>query len=72
MKKSLLIIIYSIAVFLMVDSCYIVLIPKDKWLAVLEALLAGFFISSVIVLSDKEKTKTIKKSLQKSLQKIIG
>ena len=57
MKKSLLIIIYIIAIFLMVDSCYIVLIPKDKWLAALEALLAGFFISSIIVLSDKEKSK---------------
>ena len=57
MKKSLLVIIYLIAVFFAVDSCYIVLIPKDKWLAVLEALLAGFFIFSVVVLSDKEKTK---------------
>ena len=57
MKKSLLIIIYIIAIFLMVDSCYIALIPKDKWLAVLEALLAGFFIFSVVVLSDKEKSK---------------
>ena len=57
MKKSLLFIIYLIAVFFAVDSCYIVLIPKDKWLAALEALLAGFFISSVVVLSDKEKTK---------------
>lgn len=57
MKKSLLIIIYIIAVFFAVDSCYIALIPKDKWLAALEALLAGFLIFSVIVLSDKEKTK---------------
>ena len=57
MKKSLLIIIYIIAIFLMVDSCYIALIPKDKWLAALEALLAGFFIFSVVVLSDKEKSK---------------
>ena len=57
MKKSLLIIIYIITIFLMVDSCYIVLIPKDKYWAALEALLAGFFISSVVVLSDKEKTK---------------
>lgn len=57
MKKSLLLIIYIIAIFLMVDSCYIVLVPKDKWLAALEALLAGFFILSVIVLGDKEKTK---------------
>ena len=57
MKKSLLIIIYIIAIFFAVDSCYIVLIPKDKWLAVLEALLAGFFIFSVVVLSDKEKSK---------------
>ena len=57
MKKSLLIIIYIIAIFLMVDSCYIVLIPKDKWLAALEALLAGFFIFSIIVLSDKETSK---------------
>ena len=57
MKKSLLIIIYIIAIFLMVDSCYIVLVPKDKWLAALEALLAGFFILSIVVLSDKEKIK---------------
>ena len=57
MKKSLLLIIYIIAIFLMVDSCYIVLVPKDRWLAVLEALLAGFFIFSIIVLSDKEKSK---------------
>ena len=57
MKKSLLTIIYIIAIFLMVDSCYIVLIPKDKYWAALEALLAGFFIFSVIVLSDKEKIK---------------
>ena len=57
MKKFLLIIIYIIAIFLMVDSCYIVLVPKDKWLAALEALLAGFFILSIIVLSDKEKIK---------------
>ena len=57
MKKSLLIIIYIIAIFLMVDSCYIALIPKDKWLAALEALLAGFFILSIVVLSDKETSK---------------
>ena len=57
MKKSLLAIIYIIAIFLMVDSCYIVLVPKDKWLAALEALLAGFFIFSIVVLSDKEKIK---------------
>ena len=57
MKKLLLIIIYSIAVFFAVDSCYIVLIPKDKWLAALEALLAGLFIFSIVVLSDKEKSK---------------
>ena len=57
MKKSLLIIVYIIAVFFAVDSCYIALVPKDKWLAALEALLAGFFIFSVIVLSDKEKIK---------------
>ena len=57
MKKSLLVIVYLIAVFFAVDSCYIALIPKDKYWAVLEALLAGFFISSVVVLSDKEKTK---------------
>ena len=57
MKKLLLIIIYIIAIFLMVDSCYIALVPKDKWLAALEALLAGFFILSIVVLSDKEKTK---------------
>ena len=57
MKKLLLLIIYIIAIFLMIDSCYIVLVPKDKWLAALEALLAGFFIFSVIVLSDKEKSK---------------
>ena len=57
MKKLLLIIIYIIAIFLMVDSCYIVLVPKDRWLAVLEALLAGFFIFSIIVLSDTEKSK---------------
>ena len=57
MKKSLLIIIYIIAIFLMVDSCYIALVPKDKWLAALEALLAGFFILSIVVLSDKEKSK---------------
>jgi hypothetical protein len=53
MKKSLLSIIYIIAVFFAVDSCYIVLIPKDKWLAALEAFLAGFFILSIVVLSDK-------------------
>ena len=57
MKKSLLVVVYIVAVFFAVDSCYIVLIPKDKWLAALEALLAGFFIFSVVVLSDKEKTK---------------
>ena len=57
MKKSLLITIYLIAVFFAVDSCYIVIIPKDKYWAALEALLAGFFIFSVVVLSDKEKTK---------------
>ena len=57
MKKSLLIIIYIVAVFFAVDSCYIALIPKDKWLAALEALLAGFFIFSIVVLSDKEKIK---------------
>ena len=57
MKKSLLVIVYLIAVFFAVDSCYIALIPKDKWLAVLEALLAGFFILSIVVLSDKEKIK---------------
>ena len=56
-KLLLLIIIYIIAIFLMIDSCYIALIPKDKWLAALEALLAGFFIFSVVVLSDKEKIK---------------
>ena len=57
MKKSLLVIVYLIAVFFAVDSCYIVLVPKDKWLAVLEALLAGFFILSIVVLSDKETSK---------------
>ena len=57
MKKSLLIIIYIIAIFFAVDSCYIALIPKDKWLSVVEASLAGFFIFSVVVLSDKEKSK---------------
>ena len=55
MKKFLLIIVYIVAVFFAVDSCYIALIPKDKCWAALEALLAGFFIFSVIVLSDKEK-----------------
>lgn len=55
MKKSLLVIIYIIAVFFAVDSCYIVLVPKDKYWACLEALLAGFFILSIVVLSDKEK-----------------
>ena len=55
MKRSLLLIIYIIAIFLMVDSCYIVLVPKDKWLAALEALIAGFFIFSIIIFSDKEK-----------------
>lgn len=57
MKKSLLIIIYIVAVFFAVDSCYIVLVPKDKWLAVLEAALAGFFIFSIIIFSDKETSK---------------
>ena len=57
MKKSLLIIIYIIAIFLMIDSCYIALIPKDKYWATLEALLAGFFILSIVLLSDKEKSK---------------
>ena len=57
MKKSLLFVIYLIAVFFAVDSCYIALIPKDKWLSVIEALFAGFFIFSIIVLSDKEKIK---------------
>ena len=57
MKKSLLFIIYLIAVFFAVDSCYIALVPKDRWLAALEALLAGFFILSIVVLSDKEKSK---------------
>ena len=57
MKKSLLIIVYIVAVFFAVDSCYIALIPKDKYWAALEALLAGFFIFSIIVLSDKEKIK---------------
>ena len=57
MKKLLLIIIYVIAIFFAVDSCYIALVPKDKWLSVVEALLAGFFILSIVVLSDKEKSK---------------
>ena len=57
MKKVLLTIIYIVAIFFAVDSCYIVLVPKDKWLAVLEALLAGLFILSIVVLSDKEKSK---------------
>ena len=57
MKKSLLFVIYLIAVFFAVDSCYIALIPKDKWLSVVEAVLAGFFILSIVVLSDKEKSK---------------
>ena len=57
MKKPLLVIVYLIAVFFAVDSCYIALIPKDKWLSVVEALLAGFFIFSVVVLSDKETSK---------------
>ena len=57
MKKSLLVIVYLIAVFFAVDSCYIVLIPKDKWLSVVEAVLAGFFIFSIVVLSDKETSK---------------
>ena len=65
MKKSLLTIIYIIAIFLMVDSCYIALIPKDKYWAALEALLAGFFIFSIIVLSDKEKIKDNWKKLAK-------
>ena len=55
MKKSLLIVVYIIAVFFAVDSCYIVLVPKDKWLSVVEALLAGFFILSIVVLSDNKK-----------------
>lgn len=57
MKKLLLIIIYIVAIFFAVDSCYIVLVPKDKYWAALEALLAGLFIFSVIVLSDKETSK---------------
>lgn len=57
MKKSLLVVVYIVAIFFAVDSCYIALVPKDKWLSVVEALLAGFFIFSVIVLSDKEKIK---------------
>ena len=57
MKKSLLVVIYLIAIFFAVDSCYIVLVPKDKYWAALEALLAGFFIFSIIVLGDKEKNK---------------
>ena len=57
MKKSLLVVVYIVAVFFTVDSCYIALIPKDKYWAVLEALLAGFLILSVVVLSDKEKSK---------------
>ena len=57
MKKFLLVVVYIVAVFFAVDSCYIVLVPKDKWLAALEAFLAGFFILSVIVLGDKEKSK---------------
>ena len=57
MKKFLLIIVYIVAVFFAVDSCYIVLVPKDKYWAALEALLAGFFILSIVVLSDKEKSK---------------
>ena len=57
MKKFLLIIVYIVAVFFAVDSCYIALIPKDKYWAALEALLAGFFILSIVVLSDKEKIK---------------
>lgn len=57
MKKLLLSIIYMIAVFFAVDSCYITLVPKDKWLAALEALLAGFFIFSIVILSDKETSK---------------
>ena len=55
MKKLLLTIIYIIAIFFAVDSCYIVLVPKDKWWAALEALIAGFFIFSIIIFSDKEK-----------------
>ena len=55
MKKSLLIIVYIVAIFFAVDSCYIVLVPKDKYWAALEALLAGFFIFSIIIFSDKEK-----------------
>ena len=57
MKKSLLIIVYLVAVFFAVDSCYIVLVPKDKYWAALEALLSGFFILSIVVLSDKETSK---------------
>ena len=57
MKKSLLVVVYLIAVFFAVDSCYIVIIPKDKYWAALEALLAGFFILSIVILSDKEKSK---------------
>ena len=57
MKKSLLIIIYIIAIFFAVDSCYIALIPKDKCWAALEAALAGFLILSIVVLSDKETSK---------------
>ena len=57
MKKALLFVIYLIAVFFAVDSCYIALVPKDKWLAALEALLAGVFILSIVVLSDKENSK---------------
>ena len=57
MKKVLLTIIYIVAIFFAVDSCYIALIPKDKWVAALEALLAGFFILSIVVLSDKETSK---------------
>ena len=53
MKKSLLVVVYIVAVFFTVDSCYIALIPKDKYWAVLEALLAGFFVFYIIVLSDK-------------------
>ena len=57
MKKVLLTIIYIVTIFFAVDSCYIALIPKDKCWAALEALLAGFFILSIVVLSDKETSK---------------
>lgn len=56
-RTALIYIVYIVAIFLMIDSCYIVLIPKDKYWACLEASLAGFFIFSIVVLSDKEKIK---------------